>query len=312
MTDKPDFQQNINLNKTYCLNIIVECKKYVKSCNINKFSDISQAINASQYISKIICEFDQLIQSLAETNNSIKAELSEKKNSFSNKLEKVNKDLIITSKFSPFLAIIPDNISAPKIVLPTCRFGTSNKDPTRFSRSKKIQSNTLITINSSSTHLLKLINIGFDNYIELPVYNFKEDIPELTFGAIPTQNKMKHNIYDYLILLRISKIDFVSCELGKLAPNNINGRTILCDNKPFCKYGNDCNYYHSPLNYPDTTHVKYFFKTSLCPKCSEFGDGELFHQQKNHLEFNDLTTLASYCGSQLLLIRILSQYNMGS
>ena len=109
----------------------------------------------------------------------------------------------------------------------------------------------------------------------------------------------------YLILFIITSSYYVSCESGRISTEDKNIRTVLCNNQPFCKYGNTCNYYHSPFYYPDSTHVKYIFKTPLCPKEPGFGDGELFHSHKKHLKFEDVNTLASYCSMQLLLINIL-------
>ena len=110
-------------------------------------------------------------------------------------------------------------------------------------------------------------------------------------------------------MYRLSKSSFVSCEMGRISNEDENRRTILCNNVPYCKYGNTCNYYHSPLYYPNTNHVRFFFKTALCTKETTFGDGLLFEQQKKRLLFTDVNTLGSYCATQLLLIRLLCQHH---
>jgi len=176
------------------------------------------------------------------------------------------------------------------------------------------------------------IDLGFNNSIKLPAYKCKEDIPELAYGVVKNDlpeistGDQAHNSRrislsqrgirrapevppkSYLILYRISKNSYVSCEMGRLSSEDDNIRTVLCNNSPYCKYENDCNYYHSPLYYPSSTHVKFFFKTPLCPKDPTFGDGILFEQQKTQLLFTDVNTLASDCATKLLQIRLLCQF----
>ena len=152
------------------------------------------------------------------------------------------------------------------------------------------------------------IDLGYNQLIKLLVYKYKEDIPELSYGAVKNKFSMGSTLSTlYLILYRISKNSYVSCEMGRISSEDGNIRTILCNNIIPCKYENNCKYYHSPLYYPATTHVKFFFKTPLCPKDPTFGDGLLFEQQKRQLRFDDVNTLASDCATKLLQIRLLCQ-----
>ncbi len=181
------------------------------------------------------------------------------------------------------------------------RFGQVNDyNPDRFSTKKDI-SNGFITVERYKRKVIG-VNMGFDIYINMPLYKNRESIPELNYGVI------KYGIKE-LILFRLSKNKYVSCETGIIAPEDNNIRTILCNNQPCCNYGNKCRYYHSPLYYPDSDHIKMFFKTPLCPKAPDFGDGRLFHIQKQQRVFTEVNTLASYCASQLLLIRLLCQHH---
>ena len=278
-------------------------KEKLYNKELNKFDSINNKIN-NYSISKRKCYEHEtnIIYSPLLRNNTIKD------NTIKDNIKKDNttKDNIKKDN------IKKDNIKKDNIKKDNIKKDNTKKDNTKKDDTKKdnITDFTVIKYNNNNKNY-KLskpicIDMGFDNLIKLQLYEYKEDIPELSYGIIKNNIKLNNQI-KYIILYRISKKSFVSCNIGKISLENKNIRTVLCNNIPYCKYNNSCTYYHSPLYYPDTNHTRFFFKTPLCPKDPSFGDGLLFKQQKKILKFTDVNTLASDCAIKLLQIRLLCQ-----
>lgn len=313
------FSDIIEQSDTFCENISKECDN-AKDKYIKKFQDVKTVIATVNDIIDIRRSLQRVIIKLDNVNAFLRNNLNEKELTYTKALDdqeeewngtngkkvKVRSskeiDLKQSTMSSPFLTNIqkinqessPDdeqskNNSGFTIVNSKRRPVSKERNPTHV-QSKYI-----------------MVDLGFDHPIQLQIYEKKEDIPELTYGIV--KNSSSSVCHKYIIIFKISKNSYTSCEMGSIAPEDNNIRTVICNSIPYCKYGNSCNYYHSPLYYPDTDHIRFFFKTPLCPKDPTFGDGSTFQHQKLALKFIDVSTLASYCATQLLLIRLLCKHN---
>lgn len=132
------------------------------------------------------------------------------------------------------------------------------------------------------------------------LYNSKMDIPILGYGAIMLRSQPQ-------MVFRYSENDFVSVSAIFVTEySQDNTHTICCGNGLSCEYGDDCRYYHDPMEWPDSQHQQRFSRTNMVKKCPMFGHSENFVDQANQLTFENLRTLARYCAVQTLLIHIVA------
>jgi len=294
-----------------CNLIAQECEN-AKDYNIKQFKDVKNTITIINDVINIRRSLQTSVIKLDNINALLRKNLNDKELMYTKKLN-MEEETYITGVIKIEHEISSKNsipLSSPFLVN-ICSKSKDEEHKTDLEfivvpkRSKKSLHN--------GTKKLSTVDLGFENTICLQTYKNKEDIPELSYGIIQNgtlnADASCDTHYKYIVIFRISKKSYTSCEIGRVSPEDRNIRTVFCNSMPFCKRGNNCGYYHSPLYYPNTDHIKFFFKTPLCPKDPTFGDGPTFKKQKSTLTFMDVGTLASYCATQLLLIRLLCQYN---
>lgn len=150
------------------------------------------------------------------------------------------------------------------------------------------------TYNSNIVYLpdKKLVNIGLDNYYELPVYNTLND-------NIPL------NIIVYIediktVLIKVGSINnfkYINAVIGKVPNNNLeknNQRSIICNNNiqkynKKCPNGTECTYYHDPIiGYPDIAHYeRQYSHNPLIYNCVNFKNGEHIKENCKNVSWED-------------------------
>ena len=159
---------------------------------------------------------------------------------------------------------------------------------------KKIENHFDIKNNNT----IKTINVPLAIGIEFAckLYKNVSSIPIMQYAAIMKNHKP-------LIIFKYNKSSYVSCTPFTVINNTEPHRTLCCINNP-CKNGNDCQFFHDPCIYSDSTHIQQFFKTSMIKTCPYFGDYQLLHNQITGMSFDQLRTIARYCASMNLSIHI--------
>ena len=338
------FDTLLRQSEDLCKKIHKECK-FIEETQIRKFHDVKGTMTTINYLINIRRVFQNIVVTLDEVNAVTCKKLNLAGLSCTKQLdieENIYKGGRPRPHTRDETSQQSDKISSPFLVVPSAK---KRKKKTERSNGRESTTLSRHTFDSGSDGFIKIeskrshaeetfklretgftktiddrrsfeqkfitVNMGFDTMVQLQIYRNKEDIPELSFGIIKNtgliidSKMLYHTPRKHIIVFRLSKTGYTSCEMGRISPEDRNIRTVLCNNISSCKYGDDCNYYHLPLYYPNTNHIKFFFKTPLCPKDPSFGHGPTFKSQKSNLSFVDVGTLASYCATQLILIRLL-------
>jgi hypothetical protein len=133
-----------------------------------------------------------------------------------------------------------------------------------------------------------------------PLYDDQQQVPVLGYGAVMIRSQP-------VLVYRYSPTDFVSvspCIVADYASDNAH--TICCGNGVTCEYGQQCRYYHDPVEWPESTHVQRFQKSALVKRCPSFGHAPALAEQAVQLSFEHLRTLARYCAVQTLMIHLVA------
>lgn len=138
----------------------------------------------------------------------------------------------------------------------------------------------------------KLVNIGFDNYYELPVYNYlSSNIPlnlivyikEIKSVVIKVGNKQKFK--------------YINATIGRVPENTMeknNQRSIICNNNLVknnkkCINGINCTYYHDPIiGFADIAHFeRQYSHNPLIYNCSNFKDGKYIKENVKKINWEE-------------------------
>lgn len=144
------------------------------------------------------------------------------------------------------------------------------------------------------------VNIGHNLTVKMPLYKSLNDAPIFTwsavniFGAPKVVFKFDNN--NYVSCTSVEIIDFGSVD---------NYHTVCCSNIQRCEFDRACRYFHDPVLWKNSTHVQKFTKTNLVKRNPYFGH----YADTETYTFDDLRTLARYCATQLLMIKIAMDKN---
>jgi hypothetical protein len=142
-----------------------------------------------------------------------------------------------------------------------------------------------------------LVDIGSGIKVKSIFYRDIYMIPNNNYGAILLDNKMRL-VYKYTNEFYVSCTDIIINDAY-----GANFRTICCNNKNNCAYGNNCRYYHDPILWKDSDHIQRFYKNHIIKDHPTFGDGSKFNSIKNSINIENLRTLARYCVIMNLMIQ---------
>lgn len=135
-----------------------------------------------------------------------------------------------------------------------------------------------------------------------PLYREKNEIPVMSYGAVMLRSAP-------MVVFRYSQHDYVSVTACHVTDNSSmydNVHTVCCGNGPTCEYGANCRYFHDPVEWPESTHVQKFQRTTMVKRCPQFGNAADFVEHASQLTFDQLRTLARYCAVQALLVHLVA------
>lgn len=142
-----------------------------------------------------------------------------------------------------------------------------------------------------------LVDIGSDIKVSCVFYKDIYMIPDNSYGAVLIDNKMRV-VYKYTDNFYVSCTDIIINE-----SYTTNFRTICCNNRNNCIYGNGCRYFHDPILWKDSDHIQQFYKSHMIKKYPNFGDRSKFNMIKGTINLEELRTIARYCSIMNLLIQ---------
>jgi len=172
-----------------------------------------------------------------------------------------------------------------------------------------IKSDTKLSCNYINVPEYKMVNIGLNNYYELPYYEYiNNDIPlnllvyinNISSVVIKVGNKKKFRYIN-------AKISRVPDNINETKDKN-NKRSILCNNNLIeynkkCINGKKCTYYHDPIiGYPDIAHTdRQFPYNPIIYNCPNFKDGLYIKDNVKKIKWEDGLNLYQTSFSYILL-----------
>jgi len=138
----------------------------------------------------------------------------------------------------------------------------------------------------------QLVNIGFENYYELPVYSYLSiNIP---LNIIVFIDEIKS------VVIKVGnskKFKYINATIGRV-PENVaeknNQRSIICNNNLVkynkkCISGKNCTYYHDPIiGFADIAHYeRQYSHNPLIYNCSNFKDGKYIKENVKKINWEE-------------------------
>lgn len=138
----------------------------------------------------------------------------------------------------------------------------------------------------------QLVNIGYDNYYELPVFNYLSN--SIPLNTIVYVEEIKS------VIIKVgnqNKFKYINATIGRVPENTIdknNQRSIICNNNIIkynkkCINGHKCTYYHDPIiGFSDIAHYeRQYSHNPLIYNCSNFKDGKYIKENVKKINWEE-------------------------